>query len=110
MTTVRTAVIKMTTVKRLQMLGLALLCGGMLVGGAAPQLLAATSTTLDILSDDRGAVSDTVDLGSVKPLAKPARDAGKAPVSGNPLWSTPLSALPATQERPIFSASRRPPQ
>jgi hypothetical protein len=28
---------------------------------------------------------------------------------GNPLWSVPLSALTATQERPIFSATRRPP-
>src|ERR1019366_725459 len=30
--------------------------------------------------------------------------------SGNPLWAIPLSVLTATQERPIFSASRRPPQ
>ncbi len=30
--------------------------------------------------------------------------------TGNPLWSVPLSALSATQERPIFSVSRRPPQ
>jgi general secretion pathway protein N len=28
---------------------------------------------------------------------------------GNPLWSVPLSALTATQERPIFSITRRPP-
>jgi general secretion pathway protein N len=28
----------------------------------------------------------------------------------NPLWAVPLSVLTATQERPIFSASRRPPQ
>src|SRR4051794_16236073 len=97
-------------IKRTHIIGLALLCGGMLVGGVAPQLLAATSTTPDILSDDRAAVSDAVDLGSVKPLARPIRDAGKPPGRGNPLWSIPLSALTATQERPIFSASRRPPQ
>ena len=30
--------------------------------------------------------------------------------SGNPLWSVPLSVLAATQDRPVFSASRRPPQ
>lgn len=28
---------------------------------------------------------------------------------GNPLWSIPLATLIATRERPIFSASRRPP-
>ena len=28
---------------------------------------------------------------------------------GNPLWTVPLSGLSATRERPIFSASRRPP-
>jgi hypothetical protein len=29
--------------------------------------------------------------------------------TGNPLWTVPLSALPATRDRPLFSASRRPP-
>jgi general secretion pathway protein N len=28
---------------------------------------------------------------------------------GNPLWGIPIGALDATRERPIFSASRRPP-
>ncbi|MBB4370539.1 general secretion pathway protein N [Bradyrhizobium sp. cir1] len=28
---------------------------------------------------------------------------------GNPLWAVPLAALTDTNERPIFSASRRPP-
>lgn len=32
-----------------------------------------------------------------------------APRSGNPLWAIPLSSLPATRDRPLFSASRRPP-
>jgi hypothetical protein len=31
------------------------------------------------------------------------------PRSSNPLWAIPLSALTATRERPLFSASRRPP-
>jgi hypothetical protein len=31
------------------------------------------------------------------------------PRSGNPLWAIPLSSLSATQDRPLFSASRRPP-
>jgi len=44
-------------------------------------------------------------------LDAPARDPDPAPAlrSGNPLWAVPLSALTATRERPIFSASRRPP-
>jgi hypothetical protein len=29
--------------------------------------------------------------------------------SGNPLWTVPVSALSATRDRPLFSASRRPP-
>lgn len=28
---------------------------------------------------------------------------------GNPLWAVPLSALAATRDRPLFTASRRPP-
>ncbi|HLH87368.1 MAG TPA: hypothetical protein VKX28_02815 [Xanthobacteraceae bacterium] len=32
-----------------------------------------------------------------------------APQAGNPLWGVPLSSLTVTRERPIFSASRRPP-
>ena len=30
-------------------------------------------------------------------------------LSGNPLWAIPLASLSATQERPVFSPSRRPP-
>jgi general secretion pathway protein N len=41
---------------------------------------------------------------SVAPSSEPA------PSSANPLWAIPLSALTATRDRPIFSASRRPPQ
>ncbi|WP_315837826.1 hypothetical protein [Bradyrhizobium prioriisuperbiae] len=40
----------------------------------------------------------------------PAPSSKTAPsLSGNPLWSVPLSRLSATRDRPIFSASRRPP-
>jgi general secretion pathway protein N len=92
-------------------LGSALLCGGMLVFGPALRGQAATSATLDILPGDRaGEAGDTVDLGSVKPISRANREAGKPRPNGNPLWSVPLSVLTATQERPVFSASRRPPQ
>lgn len=91
--------------------GLALLSGGMLVAAPAPQPRAATSSTLDILPSDRaGEGADTVDLGRIKPISRPNREAVKPRTSGNPLWSIPLSVLTATSERPIFSASRRPPQ
>jgi general secretion pathway protein N len=87
------------------------LLGGMLVIGSAPQSRAATSSTLDILPNDRaGEGADSVDLGSVKPISRPNREAVKPRPSGNPLWSIPLSVLTVTSERPIFSASRRPPQ
>jgi general secretion pathway protein N len=91
--------------------GLALLAGGILVIAPAPQPRAATSSTLDILpSEKAGEGADTVDLGSIKPISRPNREAAKPRTSGNPLWSIPLSVLTATSERPIFSASRRPPQ
>src|SRR5262249_26765148 len=31
------------------------------------------------------------------------------PPGGNPLWGIPMSALSVTRERPVFSATRRPP-
>jgi general secretion pathway protein N len=96
-------------VGRLKILALVLLSGGMVAIGLSPELRAATSST-DILSDDRpGGVPDSVEVGAVKPLAKPSLEPARTP-TGNPLWSVPLSALSATQERPIFSASRRRPQ
>ena len=96
-------------VRWLKILGLALLSGGVLTAGPMPLAQAATSATLDILPDDTVGVADTVDLGRVKPISKPSRDAARPLPSGNPLWAIPLSVLTATQERPIFSASRRPP-
>jgi general secretion pathway protein N len=93
-----------------KIIGLALLVSGILLTCPAGDLHAATSSTLDILSDDRlGAASDTVEIGTVKPLGSTNREGELLP-SGNPLWAVPLWVLTATQERPIFSASRRPPQ
>ncbi len=86
-----------------------LLAGGAPLAGAAGAR-AATSATLDILPDEaERQTGNSIDVGGVKPLPKPAREAKPLP-SGNPLWAVPLSALSATRERPIFSASRRPPQ
>ncbi|WP_453943619.1 hypothetical protein [Bradyrhizobium sp. USDA 372] len=65
---------------------------------------------MDVLSDDAvGSPAESVDVGTIRPIARPAQQAPGKPVPrGNPLWSVPISALTATQERPIFSAMRRP--
>ncbi|MBR0846700.1 DUF2531 family protein [Bradyrhizobium diazoefficiens] len=86
--------------------GLAVLCAVAGTAGAP----AATSSRIDIISDDAAAgPAESVDVGAVRPIARPAPPASKPVPRGNPLWSVPLSALTVTQDRPIFSASRRPP-
>ncbi|WP_044591812.1 hypothetical protein [Bradyrhizobium sp. LTSPM299] len=89
---------------------LALLCEAIVSVGVPPELRAATSS-LEVLPADRaGDGSDSVDVGGLKPLARPVREPATPLPGGNPLWAVPLSALTATEARPIFSASRRPPQ
>jgi general secretion pathway protein N len=93
-----------------KIIGLALLSGGLLTV-LSPESPAATSSTPDVLSIERTLdAPDTVDLGRITPIATPNRAAAKPQPGGNPLWAIPFSVLMATQERPIFSASRRPPQ
>jgi len=88
--------------------GLAALCGLLALGCEC--VAAATSSRMDILSDDGARdPAATVDVGAMKPIARPAPAVAKPVPRGNPLWAVPLSALTATQERPIFSATRRPP-
>jgi general secretion pathway protein N len=82
---------------------------GLLTAGWIAVCHGATSTTLDILPNEIAGPPERVEVGTLKPLAVPKREALKPAASGNPLWSVPLSMLTATQERPIFSASRRPP-
>ncbi|MGL9620833.1 hypothetical protein QRQ56_22725 [Bradyrhizobium sp. U531] len=91
----------------LRAMGLAALCA---VHGIAATS-AATSSRMDILPDDAaGGPAESVEVGTTRPFARPAQQAPNKPVArGNPLWSVPLSALTVTQERPIFSAMRRPP-
>jgi general secretion pathway protein N len=96
-------------IKLLKIIGLATLSGLILTAGWVPASRAATSATLDVLPNDVAGVPERVDVGPLRPLAGQKRQADKPPVQGNPLWSVPLSVLTATQERPIFSASRRPP-
>lgn len=91
-----------------KMIGLALLFGGAFV---SRELAAATSSTLQILPTElAGETADSVEVGRIAPIVRTNREAARPQPSGNSLWSIPLSTLSATQERPIFSASRRPPQ
>jgi hypothetical protein len=45
----------------------------------------------------------------VPPPASVSAPVGERALSDNPLWGIPLTQLPVTRERPIFSSSRRPP-
>jgi general secretion pathway protein N len=45
-----------------------------------------------------------------RPPAAASDVAARPSPGGNPLWGIPISALDATRERPVFSASRRPPR
>jgi len=49
-------------------------------------------------------VESVTTVRAVAPPAAPART-----LSANPLWGIPLTQLPGTRDRPIFSPSRRPP-
>jgi general secretion pathway protein N len=94
--------------------GLAMLSGAGLCTGWISASGASTSTTLDILPDDAVSAASApdagrVEVGGTRRLTGQMQPAGRLPRSGNPLWSVPLSVLTATQERPLFSASRRPP-
>ncbi|UFW47097.1 MULTISPECIES: hypothetical protein [Bradyrhizobium] len=91
--------------------GLAALCAAAaLAAQGIAEAPAATSSRMDILSDDAaGSPAESVDVGAMRPIAGPAQPVSKPVPRGNPLWAVPFSALTATQERPIFSASRRPP-
>ncbi len=53
----------------------------------------------------------THDVADAAGLSKAPRtpDPGAKARAGNPLWIFPLGALSATRDRPLFSASRRPP-
>jgi hypothetical protein len=75
----------------------------------------APATSGEVIADTAGAVlavetpAQTAQPESVIPPAAPLPSSEPAPTSANPLWAIPLSALTATRERPIFTASRRPP-
>ncbi len=62
----------------------------------------------------RGNVTDQASLATAQQTeqhlaATKNPDQRQPPPGGNPLWGIPISALSGTRERPLFSASRRPP-
>ena len=95
-------------VKWPKILGLVLLSCGTSMTSLALEVRGAASATSDILPGDRPAGgANAVDPDSRKSIAGPNQEGARQPV--NPLWAVPVSVLTATRERPIFSASRRPP-
>jgi hypothetical protein len=52
--------------------------------------------------------SAKLDMGGEAP-ADTESPRTERPTTGNPLWAIPVSKLSATRDRPLFSASRRPP-
>ncbi|MBR0800386.1 general secretion pathway protein GspN [Bradyrhizobium jicamae] len=71
---------------------------------------APSDDAIEIVSPAALAVPDhsVAPYEAVKPRATAVPGEAQTP-SGNPLWATTLTALSGTRERPIFSASRRPP-
>ena len=85
-----------------------LLLAGFVVVICVPVAMAAVPMAADgVLDRDPG--PEPLEMSPVTPLQPARPSATVAQPRGNPLWSVPLSALTATRERPIFSASRRPP-
>ena len=60
---------------------------------------------------DCGAPAPAAEGTGISNLSEAPRapDPSAKPRVGNPLWTVPLNALSATRDRPLFSASRRPP-
>lgn len=83
------------------------ICGLLALGCRVGELHAVTSRDLDVLPDD--VVAPAVQVFEAPSPPKAGRVPALAMPTGNPLWSVPLSKLSATRDRPVFSASRRPP-
>jgi len=86
----------------------------LLICAAAAQ--AASSARGDRVERAAALESATISAGpDASPIPAPvaatpaAPDQPRAAARGNPLWAIPLRSLAATRDRPLFSASRRPP-
>lgn len=58
----------------------------------------------------QGNETDGASQPVVAQLPAAASNLRAPPPGGNPLWGVPLSSLSATRERPLFTASRHPPE
>jgi len=99
------------------------LIAGVMFAAASAHALASTAGTArdrpDIeLAEDGRAGSPVPSALWSQPAPEPAKvvtappppaPAAERPLSANPLWAIPLAALSSTRDRPIFSATRRPP-
>jgi general secretion pathway protein N len=74
----------------------------------APLVLVLLSPAL-ALANPTDRLDRKVEVEAANPDDAAVTLTGDTPAGGNPLWTIPLSALSATRERPLFSASRRPP-
>jgi hypothetical protein len=100
---------------RKRLMGIMLLAAS--VHGAAALTSAATDPLDTGAADDARAGSPAASAVWTQPAAPaqvvtaPAAPASapERPLSANPLWGIPLTALSGTRDRPIFSSSRRPP-
>lgn len=93
----------MTSRRRLCRLLLALCLVTPALAATPPNMTADLGATDgDIDRAPLGNARNDLPVQSAKPAARP-------PVSANPLWAIPLSALTATRERPLFSPTRRAP-
>lgn len=87
----------------------------LLVCAAVAAVQAAAGAQVDRV--ERAAALENTAISSgpdASPMAAPVAvtptpDQPKASPRGNPLWAIPLRSLAATRDRPLFSASRRPP-
>jgi len=73
------------------------------IAGSLSRVWAETADGLEPAAPMQAAPGDSPPIVPAPTVQVPA---GK---SANPLWDVPISALSATRDRPIFSASRRPP-
>jgi hypothetical protein len=99
------------------------LIAGVMFAAASAHALASTAGAArdrpDIeLAEDGGAGSPMPSALWSQPAPEPAKvvtappppaPAPERPLSANPLWAIPLTALSGTRDRPIFSPTRRPP-
>jgi hypothetical protein len=83
------------------------MAAGLALGGAA--FFGAVGVAAPNLAVDPG--MQMIPRPPALALDTPISDDAKTPVvrAGNPLWAVPLSSLTVTRDRPLFTASRRPP-